>query len=227
MSASNMETLTASLERSLQNCSLNHSTTAGDGEGSATSAVAAVARLERSSSSELVPVDLPFLSGHVSNSSSSSFSDSTLVELNSHLSLPYHWEQCLDLKTGEIYYVNWRNGMKAKRDPRLSCGESCSGTGGGGGGGGGDGYCYSGEDEVSYDSEGSSTGDSSSSTSSPARGRRTRVASSKLLQRDEVLVVAGCKSCLMYFMLPKHLDDCPKCSGQLLHFDRSEHSSFS
>ncbi|MCL7038427.1 hypothetical protein MKW94_030524 [Papaver nudicaule] len=42
---------------------------------------------------------------------------------------------------------------------------------------------------------------------------------------DQVLVVAGCKSCLMYFMLPKYVVDCPKCSGIILHFDRFQNGS--
>ncbi|KAL7187770.1 hypothetical protein ACSBR1_037762 [Camellia fascicularis] len=37
---------------------------------------------------------------------------------------------------------------------------------------------------------------------------------------DHLLVVASCKSCLMYFMVPKQVGAvCPKCCGQLLHFD--------
>ncbi|RZC60484.1 hypothetical protein C5167_022241 [Papaver somniferum] len=36
---------------------------------------------------------------------------------------------------------------------------------------------------------------------------------------DQILVVAGCKSCLMYFMLPKRVEECPKCNALLLHFD--------
>ncbi|KAL1206180.1 Protein CURLY FLAG LEAF 2 [Cardamine amara subsp. amara] len=39
-------------------------------------------------------------------------------------------------------------------------------------------------------------------------------------EEEDVLVVAGCKACLMYFMVPKLVDECPKCAAQLLHFDR-------
>lgn len=39
-------------------------------------------------------------------------------------------------------------------------------------------------------------------------------------KEEEVLVVAGCKVCFMYVMVPKLLKDCHKCSAQLLHFDR-------
>ncbi|XP_028552859.1 uncharacterized protein LOC110107999 [Dendrobium catenatum] len=31
-----------------------------------------------------------------------------------------------------------------------------------------------------------------------------------------ILVVAGCKSCFMYFIVPKRVDECPKCGGCLL-----------
>ncbi|MFS7992595.1 putative WW domain-containing protein [Helianthus anomalus] len=138
-------------------------------------------------------------------------SDATL-DLNSNMTLPYHWERCLDLKTGEMYYINWRTGMKSKEDPRTL-----------------DGYYYSVYDDEEDDE--SSYGDSSESSSvesSPAAS-----SSEKQKQNDEedegesrvgghVLVVAGCKGCFMYFMVPKQVEDCPKCCGQLLHFDRSD-----
>ncbi|KAK2642737.1 hypothetical protein Ddye_024500 [Dipteronia dyeriana] len=41
-------------------------------------------------------------------------------------------------------------------------------------------------------------------------------------EEDNVLGVAGCKSCFMYFMVPKQVKDCPICNGQLLHFVRSD-----
>jgi hypothetical protein len=104
-------------------------------------------------------------------------------------------------QTGEIYYINWRNGMKAKEDPRTTAEYS--------------GDFYS-EDDSSYDSE------ESSSESSPSSREHYRVEKG---HKDHVLVVAGCKSCLMYFMVPKQVEDCPKCGGQLLHFDRSENGS--
>ncbi|XP_059448117.1 protein CURLY FLAG LEAF 1 [Corylus avellana] len=177
MTAPNMATITASLERSLQNCSLNHQTRSGSGAGFGVG------------SSDETPDnhDLP--------------TSDTALELNSDMSLPYQWEQCLDLKTGEIYYINWRNGMKAKEDPRTTAEYS--------------GDFYS-EDDSSYDSE------ESSSESSPSSRQPYRVEKD---HKDHVLVVAGCKSCLMYFMVPKQVEDCPKCGGQLLHFDRSENGS--
>ncbi|GMH02223.1 hypothetical protein Nepgr_004062 [Nepenthes gracilis] len=192
MSSPNMETLTASLERSLQSCSLNQSSGA-DGE------------IGQSSSSN-APRDRPPLSNSDSNSNSSC-SDTTLVELNSHISLPYQWEQCLDLKTGDIYYINWRTGMKAKEDPRLT-GDNYSG----------DYYYYSEED----DSEGSST---ESSASSPREDFRGAGEEGEGQRQNDVLVVGGCKSCLMYFMVPKHVEDCPKCNAHLLHFDPSDNAS--
>ncbi|GAV71491.1 hypothetical protein CFOL_v3_14985 [Cephalotus follicularis] len=190
MTAPNMATITASLERSLQNCSLNqhhqhhhhhHQTSGLEGEGDV--------GIGRSSTSDDAPEN------YLQN-------NDTTLELNSHLSLPYNWEQCLDLKTGEIYYINWRNGMKAKEDPRTLAGYS------------GD---YYSEDDSSYDCEASS----SESSPSSSREHYTRVEK----QKGDVLVVAGCKSCLMYFMVPKPVEDCPKCNGQLLHFDRSENGS--
>ncbi|KAI3696417.1 hypothetical protein L1987_79431 [Smallanthus sonchifolius] len=144
---------------------------------------------------------------------STNSSDATL-ELDSNITLPYYWEQCLDLKTGEMYYINWRTGMKSKEDPRFS------------------GYFYSDEEEEDDDEESSyADSESSSAESSPAAS-----SSEKQKENDEdededegesrvgghVLVVAGCKGCFMYFMVPKQVEDCPKCCGQLLHFDRSD-----
>jgi len=108
-------------------------------------------------------------------------------------------------QTGEIYYINWRNGMKAKEDPRrgevAEYGVSRD--------------CES-EEESWYDSE------ESSSESCPSSSKENYQGS---VEKQNVLVVAGCKGCLMYFMVPKQVEDCPKCSGQLLHFDRSENGS--
>ncbi|KAG2269536.1 hypothetical protein Bca52824_064091 [Brassica carinata] len=44
-------------------------------------------------------------------------------------------------------------------------------------------------------------------------------------EENEVLVVAGCKACFIYYMVPKLLKDCPKCAAQLLHFDRNHSAS--
>ncbi|KAI5600917.1 hypothetical protein POPTR_001G062000v4 [Populus trichocarpa] len=185
MTAPNMAAITASLERSLQNCSLNHH------HHHQSSGILDGGREERSSSSDELDSQ-----NHLQQNSDTS------LELKSHLSLPYHWEQCLDLKTGEVYYINWRNGMKAREDPRIT--QEYNGD------------FYS-EDDSSYDSE------ESSSESSPSSSREHY--HNRLQKEDHVLVVAGCKSCFMYFMVPKQVEVCPKCNGQLLHFDRSENGS--
>lgn len=86
-----MAAITASLERSLQNCSLNqhhhhhhHQSRGvlggGGGEGSSSSSDDADAPEQIHRHRHRLP------------------SSDTSLELNSHLSLPYHWEQCLDLK---------------------------------------------------------------------------------------------------------------------------------
>ncbi|GLU06269.1 hypothetical protein SLE2022_233160 [Rubroshorea leprosula] len=193
MTAPNMATITASLERSLQNCSLNHQRSGGRGgeeDG--------IGRSSSSSSSD-------------DNNLPNGASDTTL-ELNSHLSLPYHWEQCLDLKTGEIYYINWRNGMRAKEAPRTPAEHS------------GDFYSEEDDDGSSYESEESSS-ESAPSSSRDREPYNDRRPVDQEKEKENVLVVAGCKSCLMYFMVPKQVEDCPKCAGQLLHFDRSENGS--
>ncbi|KAG8475431.1 hypothetical protein CXB51_032240 [Gossypium anomalum] len=184
-----MATITESLERSLQNFSLNHERS---NEGGAEEGI--IGRSSTSGDNNNLP---------------NTVSDTSL-ELNSHLSLPYHWEQCLDLKTGEIYYINWRNGMKASVDPRTAAEYS------------GDYYSEEEEEEEEnddslYDSEELSS--ESSPSSSRERGHYNNNSSSsnhqgvekeKEKEKDNVLVVAGCKSCLMYFMVPKQVEDCPK-----------------
>ncbi|KAJ0717815.1 putative WW domain superfamily protein [Helianthus annuus] len=199
MAAPNMETITASLERSLQSFSLNHRTTTtsgGDTAGESTNT-------------------------HCDRSTNSS--DATL-ELNSNITLPYHWEQCLDLKTGEMYYINWRTGMKSKEHPRM-VDQSFSGS-------------YYSEDDEEEEEEGEEEEDeessyaeseSSSVESSPAASSSRKRKQNEVEDEGEsrigggnVLVVAGCKGCFMYFMVPKQVEDCPKCCGQLLHFDRSD-----
>ncbi|CAK9324499.1 unnamed protein product [Citrullus colocynthis] len=177
----NMGTITEALECSLQKCSLSHHQTQAVSSSSSDSS---------------------------NNKNPSSIHQSTSLDLNSHLSLPYHWEQCLDLKTGEIYYINWRNGMKAKEDPRSTTEDDQYSED----------YCYyysddDDDDNSSYDSE-------ESSTESSNNNKKKKFVVEE--EEKDVLVVGGCKRCLMYFMVPKHLEECPKCTGQLLHFDRSE-----
>ncbi|KAF3553322.1 hypothetical protein F2Q69_00011368 [Brassica cretica] len=195
MKAPNMEMITKSLEKSMQNFSLtDRRRRVGDRFGRSSTTT------EESSNEHVPPI-----------------SDRTL-ELNSHISLPCHWEQCLDLKTGEIYYINWKNGMRVKEDPRKvmmnadnDSGESC-GT-----------FCSE-EDSSYYDSE------ESSSESSPSSRENQKKEEEEYEEQEEeeeeaVLVVAGCKACFMYFMVPKLVEDCPKCAAQLVHFDRPHSAS--
>ncbi|XP_076894646.1 protein CURLY FLAG LEAF 1-like [Bidens hawaiensis] len=185
MTAPNIAAITASLQRSLQTFSLNHHTT--------------------TTTTTTAGEDSP--TTHSVNSS-----DATL-ELNSTTTpLPYHWEQCLDLKTGEMYYINWRTGMKTKEDPRTVDDNY-------------NGYFYSDyddEDESSYDDSESSSVESSPAGSSSEKQKENDDEGDSRVGGGQVLVVAGCKGCFMYFMVPKQVEDCPKCCGQLLHFDRSD-----
>lgn len=114
--------------------------------------------------------------------------------------------------------------MKAKEDPRTTADYG--------------GEYYSDDDNnSSYDSEGSSTESCPSSSREQWSGgnqencyyqeknENENENENKNNNSNNVLVVAGCKSCLMYYMVPKQLEICPKCCGQLLHFDRSENGS--
>ncbi|KAL8224500.1 hypothetical protein R6Q57_019975 [Mikania cordata] len=190
-----MAAITASLERSLQSLSLNHrstttSSTAGGGEESTDT--------------------------HCHRSATSN-SDATL-ELNSNITLPYHWEQSLDLKTGQMYYINWRTGMKSKDDPRTVDDDFNA-------------YFYmddgeeeDDDDEESFYADSESSSEESSPAALPPEKQKGNNEEGEGENRvgGHVLVVAGCKGCFMYFMVPKKVQDCPKCCGQLLHFDRSD-----
>ena len=126
------------------------------------------------------------------------------------------------LQTGELYYINWRTGMRATEDPRTAAAaeyvDDCSSEE---------------EDSSSYDSDGSSLESSPCSSREQWSGKSNQEncyyddeeRNSNNNNSNNVLVVAGCKSCLMYYMVPKQLEICPKCCGQLLHFDRSENAS--
>ncbi|KAF8096543.1 hypothetical protein N665_0306s0001 [Sinapis alba] len=125
------------------------------------------------------------------------------LEINSHICAPCHLEQCLDLKTGEVDYINRNTGMMMKEDNNNNnayddfSGES-------------DVTVVSEEDSSYYESE-----EESSSESSLENHK----------EENDVLVVAGCKACCIYYMVPKLLKDCPKCAAQLLHFDRHHSAS--
>ncbi|CAO2038241.1 unnamed protein product [Urochloa humidicola] len=55
-------------------------------------------------------------------------SEGVTVELNSDVALPFHWEQCLDIRTGQVYYINWEDGTRTTVDPRTASAFSSSPT---------------------------------------------------------------------------------------------------
>ncbi|KAF8079962.1 hypothetical protein N665_0988s0007 [Sinapis alba] len=125
------------------------------------------------------------------------------LEINSHICAPCHLEQCLDLKTGEVNYINRNTGMMVKEDNNNNNAyDDISGES--------DVTVVSEEDSSYYESE-----EESSSESSLENHK----------EENDVLVVAGCKACCVYYMVPKLLKDCPKCAAQLLHFDRHHSAS--
>ncbi|KAG9139595.1 hypothetical protein Leryth_016365 [Lithospermum erythrorhizon] len=208
MATPNMSTITDSLERDLQNFSLknDHHPRNSNCSSSSSNDGGNVGAGEISSS------DL------IKNHHHDDDTSETAYELNSHIRMPYHWEQCLDLKTGELYYINWRTGMKSKEDPRTTSQSSNPNVG----------FNLSSvelNDESSYESEGSTTEESSSSPSTTTSDHKkgstienNNNCENSMMKEDNVLVVAGCKSCFMYFMVVKQVQDCPKCTGQLIHF---------
>ncbi|XP_040376246.1 fibroin heavy chain-like [Oryza brachyantha] len=65
---------------------------------------------------------------HAAAAEGSDDSEGVTVELNSEVALPYHWEQCLDIRTGQVYYINWEDGTRTTVDPRSSSAYSPSPT---------------------------------------------------------------------------------------------------
>ncbi|XP_077229488.1 protein CURLY FLAG LEAF 1-like [Tasmannia lanceolata] len=169
MTAPNIEAVKASLGEALKGCSLSHPF-AGD-----SSSGHSVAGDSSSGTSRPVPENQLNIEAN--------------LELNSDVLLPCPWEQCLDLKTGEVYYINWKTGMKTNEHPNTVSGSFYS------------------EEEDSYEYE-------SSYESSPS--------SDDFQYEEGDLVVAGCKKCHVYSMQPKSVLECPKCNGEILHFDSPE-----
>ena len=93
MAAPNMATITASLERSFQNCSLNNNQPNSGADESSGSRVLGTGSRSSSTSSST-----PHRNHHHHHHRHLQNANDTTLELNSHISLPYHWEQCLDLK---------------------------------------------------------------------------------------------------------------------------------
>lgn len=126
-------------------------------------------------------------------------------------------------QTGEIYYINRETGVKTTEDPRAAATPAYSSSNDDddedaksdeysflSDNGSSDDY----DEEEEEEDDDSDTGDGSSSSSSASPPHPSAPA--------HVLVAAGCKGCFMYFMVPKHVDACPKCGGGgLLHVGRN------
>ncbi|WOL00970.1 hypothetical protein Cni_G09683 [Canna indica] len=161
---------------------------------------------------------------HLAEISDESAGGVVTVELNSEIGLPHHWEQCLDLRSGEIYYINWETGVRTTEDPRAAVAAASALISS---------YYYSDEDEYSCasyigsgddfedDEEEEEDGDSSSSLSSESPPRGSAAEDAAEASGGHVLVAAGCRACFMYFMVPKRVNACPKCGGGLLHLGRN------
>ncbi|KAK1294583.1 hypothetical protein QJS10_CPA16g00858 [Acorus calamus] len=144
-----------------------------------------------------------------------------VVDLRSDEALPYGWQQLLDIKTGEISYINRITGTRTTDDPRNPTREDRSEVI----------NSYPNlepppppeddddddEDEEMY-YEGLSESEASSFTSSCI----TREDPNPPFVDERVpLIVAGCNRCFMYHMLPRSAGECPNCGGGLVFFDRT------
>ncbi|KAJ0973552.1 hypothetical protein J5N97_021511 [Dioscorea zingiberensis] len=127
------------------------------------------------------------------------------LELNSDVTLPCNWEQCLDVRTGEVYYIDWRTGTRTSEDPRNLTALSS--------------IFYSSSSSISS-SSGDDEDDTKDTACSSVITSLSSHSSSDATSAGEppVLVAAGCKACFMYFMVPKWFHACPKCGAPgLLH----------
>ncbi|MQM16682.1 hypothetical protein Taro_049640 [Colocasia esculenta] len=154
------------------------------------------------------------------------------VELNSDVALPYDWEQCLNLKTGQIYYRNRSTGEKSMEDPRKFVylseededdddGDEADDEDDGSESDEGDDSSEDGEDDTG-DSDEFGNCSSAFSSSSSASSRDTiewgGTGRGPGVGAGSVLVAAGCRVCMMYVMIPKKVERCPRCGGHVLHF---------
>ncbi|KAH9329311.1 hypothetical protein KI387_001419, partial [Taxus chinensis] len=152
------------------------------------------------------------------------------LEPKSKPALPSQWEQFLDLKTGEMYFYDWSAGRKTKTHPKellrasktvpvaqdkiaIAFGVEKPST---------PSYYSEIEDYAGdFDSMDDDSDDSEESQKEASEGHRIceSVGQGHSSSLDStVLVAAGCQSCLMYYMLPKHTICCPKCGTPVLHF---------
>ncbi|KAF5193397.1 E3 ubiquitin-protein ligase [Thalictrum thalictroides] len=136
---------------------------------------------------------------------------SSIVELDEPSPLPFGWQKCLNLKTGEIYYTKEkrrkatnmsRNGKNPRLDLKLNLSPPRAGN-----------------QQVIQSSP------NRSSTSSPISPPSSCVSSE--LNNEETLrysnspeatsmVLVGCPRCLMYVMLSEEDPKCPKCKSTVL-----------
>ncbi|WOL07376.1 hypothetical protein Cni_G16117 [Canna indica] len=128
------------------------------------------------------------------------------------------------VESGEIYYINWETGVRTTEDPRAPVPSASALIFS---------YYYSDEDEYNYashigsgddfkdDDDDEEEGDSSSSLSSESPPRASAIEDAVEASGGYVLIVTGCMTCFMYFMVPKRVNAYPKCDGGLLHLGRN------
>lgn len=164
-------------------------------------------------------------------------------DIKSAPALPYQWEQFLDLKTGELYYIDRSVCKQARNDTRellrlsedslrdrledmsalkidkkpANANNRSSALL----------YDYSEVEDSISDIE-STDEDTDGSAESHQIINPDKQALQKLEldheqggQDSTVLVATGCRRCLMYYMLPKCVHKCPKCGSMVLHFSES------
>ncbi|GLJ14670.1 hypothetical protein SUGI_0237660 [Cryptomeria japonica] len=136
--------------------------------------------------------DLVGRSTKSSPSSPSSSIEFDLLELGQEQFLPSGWEKCLDLKTGEVYYMN-SDGLSSKDSSIQNISKFTS---------------IDEEEKVDLKLE--------LSTSNFLKPSRKNTDDNIPEEVDCTMRLVGCPTCLMYFMVPSLDLKCPRCKGSFL-----------
>ncbi|GLJ08110.1 hypothetical protein SUGI_0081510 [Cryptomeria japonica] len=121
--------------------------------------------------------------------------------------LPKDCEQCLDLKTGELYYIDRSCSKRTNRDPRpilkkvekyiqhVLISSGCENT------------------EAKY--SGSSVSTNSSHTSSDMPILNSFGFKKPVEGIGNLVILKGCRKCLSYILIPREVQKCPACNAFL------------
>lgn len=139
--------------------------------------------------------------------SSESCDQASGIELLGEPGLPDGWEQCLDLETGECFYLDNSCGKRTKRDPRPILAEANNNIRA---------RCFSHSPLVDQDAATPSNcfhQDSKSDSHSATVSSSMDILSTE--HDGKVPILKACSKCLIYFLIPREVKECPWCNTHL------------